>query len=291
MTIRRNDKGSVLVWAVVIASVLFILIGAVLTISFSYYKRSNNNNSARQAYFTSRSVVDAVSGEIKNGTKNGLAVLNKLNKTGDFVNLNDVSFSQNSGNVGTTTAFVELSSNDTIKITAITTISNQTKTVSAVLKKGSGTATPIGGDFPGLDIPEDVKVVDNIIAINGSVQEDIYVKDFAAVVVLNNADYSNTIYAEAGAIIDISRGSKFSGNIYAESGTMFTFWKLHKKFIGNIYVKDSAVLNSNGRYYTITKSGSSIRVSPRGMDNKFKALISIYTGTETDGGWGDTYYE
>ncbi|HAN21668.1 MAG TPA: hypothetical protein DCP51_08365 [Clostridiales bacterium] len=292
MSMKRNDKGAVLVWAVVITSVLIIIIGAVLTFSLSFYKRSINNNYARQAYFTSRSVVEAVSAEIKNGTDNGNDILDLLNNAGDVVNLEDISFSEDSGNIGVTVAYVELFDIDTIKITASTTIENQTKKVTASLEKGSGTTLPIGEDFPGLNLPEDVTVVNGTHSITNSTLTDIYARDTATVTINSDANYSGTIYTEDGAKINILQGAKSGGVIFAQSGTVFTFNKLHNKFDSTIYVKDGAVINVNGKNYTITKNGSTKRVNPSGMNSSFKALIYIYTGSETGNeGWGDTKFE
>ena len=42
---RRNQKGSALLWAITVIMILMITVAAALGISYSYYNRSVNNNS------------------------------------------------------------------------------------------------------------------------------------------------------------------------------------------------------------------------------------------------------
>lgn len=54
---KDNTKGSALVWAIVVTLMLAILIAAGLTMSYSYYNRSINNNSKNQAYLSAKSII------------------------------------------------------------------------------------------------------------------------------------------------------------------------------------------------------------------------------------------
>lgn len=54
---RKNEKGSSLIFAVVVIMVIAITIAAALAISFSYYNRSIAANTERQAYLTAKSVL------------------------------------------------------------------------------------------------------------------------------------------------------------------------------------------------------------------------------------------
>lgn len=54
---KNNTKGSALVWAIVVTLMLAILIAAGLTMSYSYYNRSINNNSKNQAYLSAKSII------------------------------------------------------------------------------------------------------------------------------------------------------------------------------------------------------------------------------------------
>jgi len=286
----RNNKGSVLVWAVVISLVLTIIVGTTLSIAFSFYHRSVNNNSLKQAYFTARSVVEAVSKEIKSETANGTAIVSLLVNVGDVVNLDNVNFVNDSRYMGTTTASVTLIATNVIKIIATTTVADQTKTVSLRIQKGSGTTLPIGTEFPGLEVDETTIISETYTYITNDLTQDIYAQEDSEVVFDNNTEYYGVIYAEPGVVIIINQGSKFLGTIYAQTGTIFSFTKLHNFFTGLIYVKDGAVIKVNNVNYTITQNGSSISVSPNGMNTTFKSLIRIYTGSG-DGGWGDSVYE
>lgn len=57
---RRNQKGSALLWAITVIMVLMITVAAALGISYSYYNRSVNNNSKRQAYLTAKGVIQNI---------------------------------------------------------------------------------------------------------------------------------------------------------------------------------------------------------------------------------------
>lgn len=54
---RKNEKGSSLIFAVVVIMVIAITVAAALAISFSYYNRSIAANTERQAYLTAKSVL------------------------------------------------------------------------------------------------------------------------------------------------------------------------------------------------------------------------------------------
>lgn len=60
MEMKKNEKGSSLIFAVVVIMVLSIVIAAALAISYTYYNRSIANNSKRQAYLTAKSVLTNV---------------------------------------------------------------------------------------------------------------------------------------------------------------------------------------------------------------------------------------
>ncbi len=60
MDMKKNEKGSSLIFAVVVIMVLSIVIAAALAISYTYYNRSIANNSKRQAYLTAKSVLNNV---------------------------------------------------------------------------------------------------------------------------------------------------------------------------------------------------------------------------------------
>ena len=54
---KKNEKGSSLIYAVVVIMILSVVITAALAISYTYYNRSIANNSKRQAYLTAKSVI------------------------------------------------------------------------------------------------------------------------------------------------------------------------------------------------------------------------------------------
>jgi len=293
MKILRSESGAALVWALAATLVVIILLGSVLTFSYSFYMRSLYNNQSKQAYFNARSVVEAISREIKGETANGSAIIDLLSNPGDRVEIQDISFV--GGDVpGSFSAYVELSQVDEIRVTAVSTVGSRTKRVTAVLERNyGGTGLPIGQDFPGLEIPEEtVEFVSGSVSIDNKTDGDYYAAGEASVIFINSADFHGRIYAESGSRIEIKQGAKFGGEIYAQSGTEFMFSKLHNHFVGKIYVKNGAVIMVQGKNYTITLDDEGKHVSPDGMDQEFENLIYEYTGSGNgDGGWRDTVYE
>lgn len=71
---KRNQKGSALLWALAVIGVLAILIAASLTISYSYYNRALTTNSKRQSYLTAKGVVEDIAENIADGNKEYLAL-------------------------------------------------------------------------------------------------------------------------------------------------------------------------------------------------------------------------
>ena len=56
----RNSKGSTILWAITIIMVLMITIAGGLTISYSYFQRSIQNNNKRQAYLTAKGIIENI---------------------------------------------------------------------------------------------------------------------------------------------------------------------------------------------------------------------------------------
>lgn len=68
---KRNQKGSTLVWAITIIMVMMVLITAMLTISHQYYARSQQNFKIRQAQVTAQSAGDSLS-ELIHSNRSGM---------------------------------------------------------------------------------------------------------------------------------------------------------------------------------------------------------------------------
>jgi|GEM_PF-506426 len=72
---RRNQKGSALLWAITVIMVLMITVAAALGISYSYYNRSVNNNSKRQAYLTAKGVIQNIVEKIELDNEEYIALI------------------------------------------------------------------------------------------------------------------------------------------------------------------------------------------------------------------------
>lgn len=60
MDMRKNEKGSSLIFALAVIMIITMVIAACMAISYSYYKRSIVANSERQAYLTAKSVLTEI---------------------------------------------------------------------------------------------------------------------------------------------------------------------------------------------------------------------------------------
>ena len=248
-----QQKGSVLTWAIVILLVLTVLVGAVLTLSLSYYTRSMNNNSLKQAYFTARSAVNAIAQELCGSveTANGQAMLAKLPSNGDLLEIPNIQFDNNQSDMGTCKAVLKRESYhglDTILITATATVGSQTESVSLRLQQKAGFSFPDFGDATLYKIAADTTAV-----IYGDPNRNYYVQKDSTVKFASNANYDGIIYAETNAVISITQGAKFqfSGKIYLQSGTIIQYNKLHKQFVGSFYAQDGSVITINDIKVTV----------------------------------------
>ncbi|MGI5891672.1 MAG: polymer-forming cytoskeletal protein [Bacillota bacterium] len=135
---KNNNKGYVLVWTIVIILVMVVSISSVLTMSASYNTRSINNNLARQAYFTARSVASSLAYEMSgfNLSESGQTMLSFLTLDGASFTINDLQFEGNNGFMGKCSATVKrekLGEDDTILIIATATLGSETKSVATRL--------------------------------------------------------------------------------------------------------------------------------------------------------------
>ena len=63
----KNEKGSSIVTALVIAMIMTVLLGGCFAIASSYHTRSIKNHQERQAYLTAKSIVDTIAVKIQAG--------------------------------------------------------------------------------------------------------------------------------------------------------------------------------------------------------------------------------
>lgn len=84
---RRNShtRGSAIVWAMAVTMILTIFVTAVLSIALAFVTRSIRQNAQKQAYFTARSAIDTLAGEISRGLDQGTALVEKLKEQPDGV--------------------------------------------------------------------------------------------------------------------------------------------------------------------------------------------------------------
>ena len=133
----RNKRGSAILWGFLTSAFLIIIIFAVLSLAFSFHRRSLNSSRERQAYYTARSAAEIISKQIANGN----ASLLPLNVS-DEVSVSDVVFSEQMGDCS---AVVKRTTIDTIMVTATATYGGQTVDVSGKLTQKYREVTENGG--------------------------------------------------------------------------------------------------------------------------------------------------
>lgn len=139
---RKNEKGSSLIFAVVVIMVIAITIAAALAISFSYYNRSIAANSERQAYLTAKSVltnivdnIDAENKEYLDLIPDGITTLSKTLEIADFPSdLGKI----DDANLSITQRIEGDVVKDVLTISVTATYSNQTKILNADFKRTKG---------------------------------------------------------------------------------------------------------------------------------------------------------
>lgn len=95
---RKNQQGSVLLWAIIVIMVILISLGACLGISFSYFNRALQKQVNQQAYFTAHSAMMAVVKALSDETQENIDKFIP-EKVGDFVIIEKIEFTDQNGAV------------------------------------------------------------------------------------------------------------------------------------------------------------------------------------------------
>jgi len=133
----KNNKGSVLVWALVIILIFSVFAAAALSITYSMVQRSFDNNTNRQLYLTARSAVATVSNEMVSSS--GTPLINDIVNNKPNVRTTDTTtFFPADKNMGD--CIVKAKCNDAgdqIIVTAVASRDGNQQIVSAIIEKGS----------------------------------------------------------------------------------------------------------------------------------------------------------
>lgn len=132
---KKNQQGSVLLWAIVIIMVLLILLGTGFSISFSYFNRSLKNEVKQQVYWSALSGVDAIAVAIEDQDSNWETLV--PDDKDHPVQVSNIDFidskSETNQNMGIVNAVIEMSeeSSKYIKITVTSSKGGQSYVVYA----------------------------------------------------------------------------------------------------------------------------------------------------------------
>ena len=148
MDMRKNEKGSSLIFALAVISIITMVIAACMAISYSYYNRSIVDNSERQAYLTAKSVATYVVNDILSGSEDFVPTEDNktipLNVAGVPIEMGIID--KNASKISITEDKIEIKQDDkiekkevekiTVSVTAV--YGNKTKTVNADLMQYKG---------------------------------------------------------------------------------------------------------------------------------------------------------
>lgn len=129
---KNNQRGSALLWSLIVIMVLLIFVGAGLGVSFSYFNRSLQYEVRQQVYYTAHSGIEAVAASLRNDTNENVQKLTPKN-VGDKVNISNITFSSSSNGIttnndelGTVSATIEKIEEKVLKITVTASKGGQT---------------------------------------------------------------------------------------------------------------------------------------------------------------------
>lgn len=130
MTSKGHIRGSAIIWAVAVTMILTVFVTAVLSIAMAFVSRSIRQNAQKQAYFTARSAIDTLAGEIGRGLDQGVALVEKLKEQPDGRYAIDAfPFPEDMGTCAVTMSYTE----EEIAIRATATYRGETRTVTGYL--------------------------------------------------------------------------------------------------------------------------------------------------------------
>lgn len=131
----KNEKGSSIVTAMVVAMILTILLGACFAIASSYHTRSLKNHQERQAYLTAKSIVDTISDQIKSNEINPNPFI--PNETNPTITFNDIQLDGDTCEAKSAT--ITLQESNIIVIVGKATNLGRTQEVQLTMNKNSST--------------------------------------------------------------------------------------------------------------------------------------------------------
>lgn len=130
---KKNQEGSMLVWAVVIILVLLIIVGVGLSISFSYFNRSLQYKEQQQVYYTAHSGMEAVIAAICNETEENQKKLIPDTVDDAAKEITNITYASQSSDstMGSATASIERVEDKKLKVTVVATKGSQSYTIYA----------------------------------------------------------------------------------------------------------------------------------------------------------------
>lgn len=136
---KKNEKGSSLIYAVIVIMILTVTIAAAMAIAYSYYNRSIVNNSRRQAQLSAKTVITNIVDNIMGQTADYTVLIpDGLNVTENKLTITD--FPTSMGSIDQAKMFVKTQTIEGEKIQTLTvsvtaTYNQQTKAINADLEK------------------------------------------------------------------------------------------------------------------------------------------------------------
>ncbi|MCH4286053.1 MULTISPECIES: hypothetical protein [Bacillota] len=136
---RKNEKGSSLIFALVVISILITVVAACMAIAFSYYNRTIVANSDRQAYLTAKSVITNIVDNVVNGEDEYLKLIPSTEGSKNYEVSDDfIKLKMGTIDVLNIKKIEESEDMDKVTITVSATYGDRNKTIKADLQSLKG---------------------------------------------------------------------------------------------------------------------------------------------------------
>ncbi|GEM_PF-3073997 len=133
MKLLKDNKGSAILWTVLLSVIITILLGAVMTASYAYFNYTMYTVKRQQAYFTARSGMEVIVNELSNQNEDVSSPL--LPAKGAVVEISDISFDSKMGTIKEATVTRDANEDMRLDVSVTATYADQDYTISSTVMK------------------------------------------------------------------------------------------------------------------------------------------------------------
>ena len=255
---RKNEKGSSLIFALVVISILITVVAACMAIAFSYYNRTIVANSDRQAYLTAKSVITNIVDNVVNGEDEYLKLIPSTEGSKNYEVSDDfIKLKMGTIDVLNIKKIEESEDMDKVTITVSATYGDRNKTIKADLQSLKGK-----NNWKLLKYYE-----------NKNIEEKIYTdKEEAIVTLLYESTWMSGLLFRNTVLKKINF-MRYAEGKFPHSGAIFEYFGNNKSSIQYIYGPNWATILRPGK---VSYASRILEVYAKGWTNLIKGLPLCY---------------